>query len=361
MKNTLYIYILAVLALTLSACDSKIQPDEVFDDETTVCFMPELGSISPTDIMPDSYPASRTKAAELVSADGSVCIPLYCSVSDGIADQYAAPETKGSLKNTGTTTAALNNFGFTSFKMAAWLGSTKFVPANTTVSFSSGEWKTSSTYKWTPGGVSTFYAYANLPASGATVATSGDTAQTLEYSAVPTSASAQTDILMGFYKGSGEYDSTLKKGGIAKIAFYHPLTAIRFQFGDFNESDSSPISTVVIKKITIKGVHANGTLTMTAAANSSDIFSWEVDDELQDITLGDGTSALSVDSSNSIIGGDDGAFLIIPQSLSAYPISFHVDAYLGDSAEYTPLIATLSSGTWEAGKTYTYTLNHTKE
>lgn len=352
MKKTSYIPFIAAAVLLVAACESKIQPDEEFDGESAVCFMPMLGDAST--VMPDSDPASRTKASDLVSADGSISLALGYEVCDGIADQArndGALETKGTQLNTTGSDAALGNYSISSFKVAAWKGSSALVPANTVVTKGTNVWTTSTSYLWGASQDATFYAYANLPSSGAAVTCTSSAKQTLAYTTLPTTAAAQNDILLGFYQGKGRYDTSLHKGGIADIKFHHPLTAVQFKLGTI-----AGATTVSVTKISISKVHAGGTADMTPPATGSTVpsITWTPTGAITTVTLGDGTSALTIDSTNGYLIGEP--FILIPQVLTTSPVTVTVELSIDGTA--TTLAAKINTGEWKAGKTNIYTLTY---
>lgn len=195
-------------------------------------------------------------------------------------------------------------------------------------------------YIWKSGETKTFYAYANVPGTGVSmqVASSG---QTMTYT-VPATAAAQTDILLGFYKGNGKSGATgsEKMTGTAGITFEHPLTAVKFLYGKIEDN-------LKIKSISLKGVAASG----TAKMNSAGSISWEVADF--DFTVKqEDASGLSVDTGSKLIGEP---FILIPQNLVVNNVIVTV-TFTDD----TVVKATINTETWQAGMTNTYTLGYMK-
>lgn len=324
----------AVLLLTGCAKESYMESDS------------EIVRISAS--VASSFDEVMTKSSEetgrqinLVSEDEKISIPMALSTApgiDGISMAEETPITKGALINDNDK-GDLSNIdlpsSISSFKVAAWTGTstTASIPAYTDVTYANGKWSTSTTYTWKKGDEKTFVAYANLPSSGATITSEAAGTQKLTYT-VPDAASAQKDILMGYYKGTGN-DS-----GTAAITFYHPLTAVKFVVGDM-------LDVTAITKISLKGVYASGNTTQSADGTS---FSWEGTTSTmtvsQDITG-------NLPSKGSQVGE---AFLLIPQNLTDANIKVTINAIInGTPAE---LIATLSSGDWKAGYTNIYTLGY---
>jgi len=194
-----------------------------------------------------------------------------------------------------------------------------------------------------------FYAYANLPSktaaakTAATVTNSSSTSQTLAYNVTKVlHDSLQTDILLGYYSGSGVKpthgtDDTDYVGWAAPIKFRHPLSAIKFERGSI---EGWAAATDKINSITVSGVHGSGTCTWTGNGSDGLSFSW-----------GSFSGTASVSMSES------GTAFLIPQAFAAGAITVSVSMTLGGSP--VSASATLSAGQWEAGKYYTYTLNYT--
>lgn len=207
-------------------------------------------------------------------------------------------------------------------------------------------------YLWKPGEKKTFYAYANLPASGANVTNTDASVQTLTYT-VPSSTSDQTDILLGYYSGDGKTGEpgSEKMTGTASIHFYHPLTAVTFRKGTI--PDGCEIASIRIDD----GLYSEGMTTQSSATNE---FDW---------TKLDGTAFTDADATLGMTFPLDNAALLIPQAFNASSEA-RIKVVLKDteSADKTvdlfyPLntnIGTESSPaytSWKAGYTYTYEIN----
>lgn len=174
-----------------------------------------------------------------------------------------------------------------------------------------------------------FYAYTNLPATGATVTSTAWNAQELQYT-VPASEADQKDILLGLGSGQG-YTKTGYVGRFAQIAFGHPLVAVRFRKGtieDWTETDK-------ITNIRITGAYSTGKYTNAVSGSS-----WSNCSGSTTVSMGDTT----------------GTFFLIPQNLSTQSITIKADITV-DGTSYTDITGTLDTGLWEAGKYYTYTLS----
>ena len=178
------------------------------------------------------------------------------------------------------------------------------------------------TFIWDKGVSHTFYAYANLP-SVADAASASITADgvTLTYSAVPASAAAQTDILLGKYIGTGDK-------GKAKLTFDHALTSVKFVAGSLNN--------VTVTGLSLSGVYTSGSVTL----GSSGLGTW------QDCTA----------SGQKMTGNLGDCFILIPQNLANNSVQLTLEATIG--LEKVQLVKNLDSDNWQAGKTNVYTINY---
>ena len=205
---------------------------------------------------------------------------------------------------------------------------------------------------WYAGQNKTFYAYANLPASGASVSSalvSSNPVQTLSVTALPATSTAQTDILLGYYTNG----TTAKTDGLVPIKFYHPMTAVIFKQGtDFMEG-------ITVSSIEIEGVYASGTATMSAATvATADKVAWSDCSGSQTVEL----SSVTLAADKTI--GD--AFILIPQEFSSTSTA-RIKVVLSDGSKtldlYYPLninTGTVDSPaytTWKAGCTNIYTIS----
>ena len=276
--------------------------------------------------------------------------------ADG-ADSGNTPQTKGVLLNTGTTDISLQP-GITEFKVAAYDGTTRFIPATNatngyeTVTYSNSKWATQTTYFW-PGSVSkTFYAYANMPdnlnTNGGPSISCTSTGQVLTGFSINTDYTAQQDILMGYYSGNGKGSSSSAVERTAAIKFYHPLTAIRFKMGT-----ETGITINSLKSIEIKDIYSSGKV-----SQSGTTFTWSDFGETTNVTMipQSPSTTLAVNETTKLISnGRDETFILIPQNLEDQNVIINVVASI-DGSEDKTFTGTLSTGAWEAGTVYTYEL-----
>ena len=199
-------------------------------------------------------------------------------------------------------------------------------------------------YIWKSGETKTFFAYANLPQNGATMANTASS-QTLTYTEVPADASDQADILLGFYKGNGGGTGT------AGIVFYHPLTAVKFIRGEMDES-------LKIKSISLEGVASRGTAKMEVVKPAPNMdetvnITWNYIGTYSHTVSQSAEAGLSVDATSKLVGEP---FIIIPQNVVKNEVN--VTVTLTDGTSGTTTIPAGDTGEWQAGKTNTYTLNY---
>ena len=196
-----------------------------------------------------------------------------------------------------------------------------------------GGTRTYDTYKWKKGTTKTFYAYSNnLPASGASASVSS-TGVTLTYSAIPTSADGQTDVMLGRYSGDGN------NAGTAALSFYHPLAQVVFVRGDIT-------SVSAISTITIEGVYKSGTATLGSSGSAS----WSS-------TSGSANVSQMVSSTLPLTAGAQIGvpFMLIPQTLSARNVTVKVACTISGVAK--TLQTTFNTDAFAAGKKTTVKIN----
>lgn len=344
MKKINILFAISAAAVFFASCQNETLVRDLSPEVTFRVGLDKSGSME------------ATKSGELQTSDGEVVIPMSISVSDGIitTDNAQEPVTKGKQYNTTTSDQPLANFHdeVRFFHAVGWNSDgTRFIPAAASasaydkVSYNNAKWKASDRYVWEDSDEKTFFAYANLPASGAEVTYSGTTSQTLDYAAVPATASAQTDIMLGYYKGTGETTSEEgeETGGVASISFYHPMTAVRFLQGEFQGITG-------IRSITLSGVHKSGKTVQTGTTLRS--FEW-TDLGDPDLVVSQTLTSTSLPGLGKMIGE---AFLLIPQDLATNNVSLQVIA-ITESGDIK-LEASLKTDEWVAGKTNNYTLGY---
>ena len=333
MKNISFISIFA--AFVFAACSPEFSLDPV--SGMPLAFQAALGGY---EAIPESGPG--TKASSLSSSDGDLSFPLDYSVSEQMRFvSLAGPQTKGTQYN--TVSELQTKIG--SFNVTAWDsdGTTKFLD-NASVSWSDSKWVISGTVPvWKNADTKTFFAYSNLPSSGASVSCTS-TSQTFSYT-VPATAAAQNDILLGYYKGNGDADADGTAEGVAAVTFEHPLTAVKFVMG------SMP-GVTAINSITIEDVYGSGTATATysySAGNLVPSFDWGT--SRSTVTTVTQSITGSLPAAGTVIGVP---FIILPQNLATQSVTVKASVTTGSGTFM--ISGALTSGNWQSGKTNVYTL-----
>ncbi len=200
---------------------------------------------------------------------------------------------------------------------------------NETVSYSTANniWQTSTTHYW-PGTSSTvdFYAYYPTSISDSITYTTGS-APVLSYT-VPDNATNQIDILASSKTGmAGDSNNQ------TPVDFKHIFAAVQFQVGS-NGLPTGTITGVTLNNIQYKGSYS---LDGTWTPNTTDKKSF--------------SQAVSVSTSaGTVITSGVMTFIMIPQALS--------DASITVTYSNGGTLTKSITGTWEAGKIYTYNLSY---
>ena len=285
---------------------------------------------------------TESKSYDAFTESNGLSFEFVHEVTDGIDIPQAGGDIPTKAVQYSTDAQLQNNVR--TFRMSAFNANGSAFIQNGTVAYSNSEWTLSGTVPlWNGLETKTFLAYANLPSSGASVSCNS-TSQTLTYT-VPATAGAQTDILLGYYKGNGDKDSDGKADGYAKLTFRHPLTAVRFLVGDLHSAITG------ITNISIETAYSKGTLNVTYNSSGTPNYNWGSSLSAT-TTFSQSVSGLAAKGSQ--IGTP---FILIPQDLTVQRtiVRITVKTTYGSSVIYR----VLDTGKWEAGKTNTYTVNCT--
>lgn len=256
----------------------------------------------------------------LTDENGTISLPVTCEVMDAVD----APATKGSLINYNDNPSykanALSAY-LTEFKAFAYNSKTGFFTkaANNceTVTYSSGKWSASNTYKWAEDTELQILAYANASSDSKIYCTeiSGKMAECLEYS-IPEKASDQNDILLGVYTGKG--DRSVTDVATAPVVFQHPLSSVRVKI------ESTELAKLgAIKKISLIGVMEKYSYTLKYDGTGEG--SAFTGSGYNRIVYQDKDGGLDIDT-DGYIGVP---FIIAPQDISSYPVSLKVETVSG--------------------------------
>ena len=190
-------------------------------------------------------------------------------------------------------------------------------------------WQTSSTHYW-PGAGSTINFYAYYPTSiSSNITYTISSAPVLSYT-VPDNAADQVDILASSKTGvaGDSYNQT-------PVNFKHIFAAVKFSVG------TSGMPGGTITKVTLNNIQYKGTYSLdgTWTPNTTDLKSFSQ------------TVSASTNANTTITSGTT-TFMMIPQTLNK-------DASITVTYSNGGTLTKAITGTWEAGKTYTYNLSKT--
>ena len=240
-------------------------------------------------------------------------------------------------------------------------------------------WTTASTYYW-PNYNLDFYAYAptdiNSTSSATVSIASGDNAQTISNFKPTSKVANQQDLVVAVAKDQASSSSAVA------LNFKHALSQI-----DVKALCTRTDVQVKVLGVKLVNVANTGTFTFPTATTSNDATinsQWAAGDATASYMSGVSTAVTltkgETTTAQSIMASDD-HFLMIPQTLTAGSVSGSsiTGAYIsvlcqilvkqGNESEYKAFFPSTSdaskyafaavplSGTWEAGKKYTYTLS----
>ena len=246
--------------------------------------------------------------------------------------------------------------GMSSFGVTAFLGSQKYMD-HVEIKKSADSWKPQTDYFWLNGKPLDFYAwYPYNPTEGTNDIPAGMTLNQEDFSSisytVPTDVSKQEDLMFAVNKNASEPAD----GNATSLDFKHSLAAVKFVVGDL------PTGTKVIS-VALKGVKYKGNLAVTAGNNGEAQLAWSnLANDTENFTQTTDKEVKENDTDNAITKADQ-TFFMMPQTLPDDAIvEVVVENQKGERATLTGALqdATAAEGAknkWEAGKTYTYTIN----
>ena len=246
--------------------------------------------------------------------------------------------------------------GMSSFGVTAFLGSQKYMD-HVEIKKSGDSWKPQTDYFWLNGKPLDFYAwYPYNSAEGSNGIPAGmilnqDDFSSISYT-VPTDVSKQEDLMFAVNKNASEP----KDGKATSLEFKHSLAAVKFVVGDL------PTGTKVTS-VALKGVKYKGDLAVTTDDKGEVLLAWSnLANETGNFTQATTKEVKENDTDNAITKADQ-TFFMMPQTLpDDAKVEVVVENQKGESATLTGALqdATAAEGAknkWEAGKTYTYTIN----
>ncbi len=338
---------LAVLALALASCSE----DELINRKGAASNAISFGIASPTHSA-DSLPSRSVQAEEpplLLLGEGKRdTLYLHTSITDNIAtppDQE--PATRGIPVDETNFKEVYGSFGIT-----AYAGGALFMDEKISHE-SGGIWSPDETRYWPADEDLTLDFYAQAPYDNPYVkdVSAGEGKISFSYT-VPdgadnTDAEAQPDILFA-YAACSKADS---KGGTVSLEFGHALAGVKFVASDVTGS--------TIENITLKGLQGEGTCTYTYDYDAGKgKFDWQTDGDKRDFS-----QTFDVELSGQQTGEQpitdkrpETTFMMIPQTLEG--VTVEVTLVETASEESFTLTGSLAqTGTWEAGKIYTYAIS----
>ena len=339
---------LAVLALALASCSE----DELINRKGAAGNAISFGIASPTHSA-DSLPSRSARAEEppllLLDEGKRDTLYLHTSITDNIAtspDQE--PATRGIPVNGTNFKEVYGSFGIT-----AYAGGALFMDEKISHE-SGGIWSPDETRYWPADENLTLDFYAQAPYGNAHVANvkAGEGKISFSYT-VPdgdgnTDAEVQPDILFAYAACS----KAKSKGGTVSLEFGHALAGVKFVASDVTGS--------TINTITLKGLQGEGTCTYTYDYDAgTGKFDWKTGGDKRDFsqTFNVELSEQQEEERQPITDKcPKTTFMMIPQTLDGVTVEVTlVETASGESFTLTGSLA--QTGTWEAGKIYTYAIS----
>ena len=337
---------LAVLTLALASCSE----DELINRKGAAGNAISFGIASPThsaDSLPSRSPQAEEPPLLLLGEGKRDTLYLHTSITDNIAtppDQE--PATRGIPVDETNFKKVYGSFGITAYAEGGALFMDEEISHE-----SGGIWSPDETRYWPADKDLTLDFYAQAPYGNAHVTDvkAGEGKISFSYT-VPggtgnTDAEAQRDILFAYAACS----KAASKGGTVSLEFGHALAGVKFVASDVTGSK--------IKNITLKGLKGEGTCTYTYDAGTGK-FDWQTSGGERDFS-----QTFNVELSGQQTGEQpitdkrpETTFMMIPQTLEGVTVEVTlVETASGKSFTLTGSLA--QTGTWEAGKIYTYAIS----
>ena len=274
--------------------------------------------------------------------------PVYLSseVTEGI-------HTDNPAITRGTQITDVNNMS--AFGVTAFMGSQKYMD-HEKLTKSGDAWKPQKNYFWLGEKSIDFYAwYPYNSAEGTNGIPAGMTLKQEDFSSisytVPQEVSQQEDLMFAVNKNASEPAD----GKATSLDFKHSLAAVKFVVGNL------PTGTKVTS-VALKGVKYKGDLAVTAGNNGAAQLAWSnFASDTRDFTQVTNKEVKENDTDPAITTANQ-TFFMMPQTL---PDDAKVEVIVEKSGAKVTLTGALQDATaavgaknkWEAGNTYTYTIN----
>lgn len=243
-----------------------------------------------------------------------------------------------------------------SFGVTAFIGSQKYMD-HVEIKKSADSWKPQTDYFWLNGKSLDFYAwYPYNSAEGTNGIPAGMILNQEDFSSisytVPTDVSKQEDLMFAVNKNASEPAD----GNATSLDFKHSLAAVKFVVGDL------PTGTKVTS-VALKGVKYKGDLAVTAGNKGEVQFTWSnLANDTENFTQATTKEVKENDTDNAITK-ENQTFFMMPQTLpDDAKVEVVVEDEKGTKVTLTGVLqdataAEQAKNKWEAGKTYTYTIN----
>ena len=254
----------------------------------------------------------------------------------------------------GTQITDANNMS--AFGVTAFMGSQKYMD-HEKLTKSADAWKPQKNYFWLSGKTLDFYAwYPYNSAEGTHGIPAGMTLNQEDFSSisytVPQEVSQQEDLMFAVNKNASEPAD----GNATSLNFKHLLAAVKFVVGNL------PAGTKVTS-VALKGVKYKGDLAVTAGNNGETQLAWSnLATETRDFTQVTDKEVKENDTDHTITKADQ-TFFMMPQTLpDDAEVEVIVEKEQGTKVTLTGALqdakaAVGAKSKWEAGNTYTYTIN----
>ena len=339
---------LAVLALALASCSE----DELINRKGAASNAISFGIASPThsaDSLPSRSPQAEEPPLLLLGEGKRDTLYLHTSITDNIAtppDQE--PATRGIPVDETNFKEVYGSFGITAYAEGGALFMDEKISHE-----SGGVWSPDETRYWPADKDLTLDFYAQAPYGNphVTDVSAGEGKISFSYT-VPdgtgntdADAEAQPDILFAYAACS----KAASEGGTVSLEFGHALAGVKFV--------ASNVTGSTIKTITLKGLLGEGTCTYDAETGT---FDWQTsgDERVFSQTFDVALSGQQTGKQPITDKRPKTTFMMIPQTLEGVTVEVTlVETASGESFTLTGSLAQTQTGTWEAGKIYTYAIS----
>ena len=254
----------------------------------------------------------------------------------------------------GTQISDANNMS--AFGVTAFMGSQKYMD-HEKLTKQADAWKPQKNYFWLGEKSIDFYAwYPYNSAEGTNGIPAGMTLKEEDFSSisyiVPQEVSQQEDLMFAVNKNASEPAD----GKATSLDFKHSLAAVKFVVGNLPAGSK-------ITSVALKGVKYKGDLAVTAGNNGAAQLVWSnLANETRDFTVVTDKEVKENDTDPAITNANQ-TFFMMPQTLpDDAMVEVVVEKEMGTKVTLTGALqdATAAVGAknkWEAGNTYTYTIN----